>query len=146
MHIGLSNKGSDILGPIEFLKTIYLGERLCTKLVLDNMNNQIEIHLNLISRIRDSSGEWNYYSDEDVEDGIIVLTGVTEIHLDPSGLLPNDQIYDIYVKQDDEQGFEFTIEASHVTKDAVTHDLTIVIKGEGIHIIDPKNPHVKIVD
>ena len=48
------------MNAIDFLKTVYFGDRYCTKLLLDSTNNKVELHINQISRIRDKSGEWNY--------------------------------------------------------------------------------------
>ena len=133
------------LNPIEFLKTIYYGDRYCTAFVVDEINKIIEIHINLISRIRNKSGHWNYYSDEDIENGILVITNVKEVCMDKSGLMPNDQIYDIYAKQVDEKNYEFTIETSYIDEDARTHDLFIKVIGQGVYITDPTNLEIKIL-
>lgn len=64
------------MNAIDFLKTLYFGDRYCTKFLLDSTNNKVELHVNQISRIRDKSGEWNYYTDEDIENGVLVFTGI----------------------------------------------------------------------
>lgn len=135
-----------ILNPASFLKTIYFGDRFCTKIIIDSFNNQVEIHVNLISRIRDKSGLWNFYSDEDIENGALVITGVKEVHLDKSGLVPNDQIYDINVNSLDQNNYEFVVETSHVDMNATANDLIIKVVGEGAYLLDPAKPNSKIVD
>jgi len=132
------------MNPIEFLKSIYLGDRFCTKIVVDGLNNSFEFHVNRISRIRDVSGEWNYYTDEDIENGVIVITGVKKIIFDGSGLMPNDQIYDIYANKLDNSTYEFTFETSYVDHKATTYDITIKVIGEDVYILDPSKPDVKI--
>lgn len=133
------------MNAIDFLKTVYFGDRYCTKLSLDSTNNQVELHINQISRIRDKSGEWNYYLDEDIENGVLVFTGIKEVFLDKSGLMPNDQIYDVHANE--QNGiYEFVIETSHVDVSALTHDLTIRIIGEGVYLLDPTKPDVRIQD
>ena len=133
------------MNAIDFLKTLYFGDRYCTKLLLDSANNKVELHVNQVSRIRDKSGEWNYYTDEDIENGILVFTDIKKVFLDESGLLPNDQIYDVYANEHDGV-YEFVIETSYVDASALTHDLTIRIIGEGVYLLDPTKPDVRIQD
>jgi hypothetical protein len=52
--------------PEEFVKTIYLGDRACKKIVIDGWDELLKIQVNEISRIRDVSGQWNYYNDENM--------------------------------------------------------------------------------
>ncbi|KKQ49982.1 MAG: hypothetical protein US69_C0001G0010 [candidate division TM6 bacterium GW2011_GWF2_38_10] len=139
-------KGLTLMNTIDFLKTLYLGDRYCTKMVINGIDNNFEIHINCISRIRDILGKWNFYTTEDIENGIIVIDGVKKIIFDQSGLLPNDEIYDIYAKQISHNLYEFTIEASHVDDNSMTHDLTIKVIGESVYLIDPKKPTMKIIN
>lgn len=134
------------MNPIKFLKTLYFGDRYCTELITDNEKSQVELYVNSISRIRDKSGEWNFYFDEDIDDGVIIITGVKKIIFDKSGLLPNDQIYDIYASKIDESFYEFSIETSHVDKKGITTDLIIKVFGEGVYLLDPKHPDVMITE
>ena len=127
-----------------FLKTIYLGDRFCTKIVIDGLNNQFELHVNQISRIRSASGEWNFYANEDIKNGILVIAGVTKIVFDESGLIPNDQIYDVRADRIDDTLYQFVIETSHVDSKAQTHDLVVKVLGETAYLIDPTKPNVKI--
>ena len=62
---------------------------------------KVEITVNLLSRIRDATGEWNYYSAEDIENGIIVFAGVETNgkNIEPSGRFPNDAIEHLVVEK-----------------------------------------------
>lgn len=132
------------MNPIQFLKSIYLGDRYCINLHVDNEEKQVKLHVNSISRIRDKSGEWNYYYDEDIEDGVIVINGVKKVIFDKSGLLPNDQIYDFHARKIDNDVYEFTIETSYVDEYAITADLIFTVVGEEVYILDPSKPNIKI--
>lgn len=130
----------------QFIKSLYLGDRFCTKLIFDGDKNQVELHINLISRVRSESGEWNFYSDEDIENGAIVFAGIKSIDLGDLKMLPNDQLYNIDVKNLSNDLYEFVIETSHVDQDAMTHDLTIRLVAEGAFLMNPLMPEVKIFD
>lgn len=134
------------MNPIEFLKTIYFGDRYCTKLVTDSKKKQVELHVNTISRIRDKSGEWNCYFDEDIDNGAVVITGVKKMTFDESGLLPNDQIYDVYASEIGEGIYEFSIETSHVDEKGLTTDLIFRVMGESVYLLDPKQPNIMITE
>lgn len=130
----------------QFINSIYLGDCFCTKLVFEGVKNQVELHVNLISRIRSESGDWNFYSDEDIENGAIVFTGIQSISLGGLALLPNDQIYDIHINKKDIRFSEFIIEMSHVDQDAITHDMTMSFVAEGAYLMNPLMPGVEIFD
>lgn len=134
------------MNAIDFLKSIYFGDRYCTKIVIDWVSNNFELHVNDISRIRDISGQWNFYTTEDIENGIVVISGVKKIIFDKSGLFPNDSIYSIYANKIDDKLYEFTIETNHGDEKAITHDLIIKVIAESVYLVDPKNQNAKIVD
>lgn len=60
----------------KFVETIYLGDRYCILEIYDEKNKQYQINMNCISRIRSNDGEWNFYTNEDIESGIISFKGV----------------------------------------------------------------------
>ncbi|EON9031803.1 DUF6258 family protein, partial [Escherichia coli] len=43
----------------------------------DLWSKQIRIQVNLISRIAYGTTEWNFYDNEDLEDGYLVFSGVS---------------------------------------------------------------------
>jgi hypothetical protein len=81
------------MNPAEFLRTIYLGDRACTGIVVASWQDEVKVRVDLISRVRGPT--WNYYNDENLEGGAIVFEKVTKLVWDASGRLPNDEIRDI---------------------------------------------------
>ena len=132
-----------VINAVEFLKTIYLGDRYCTKMIFDGINNVVEVHINCISRVRDVSGYWNYYNDENIENGVIVISGIQKIVYDKNGLIPNDEI-SIQAQPTNNGNYEFLLEACYVDKEAQSHDVTISVFAEDVYLIDPTNPVEKI--
>ncbi|SFJ51660.1 hypothetical protein SAMN02910355_2908 [Terrisporobacter glycolicus] len=129
------------MNTIDFLKTLYFGDRYCVDFNIDNKKKEVRIIVNCISRIRSESGEWDYYCDEDVEMGTVVIYGVNEVILDKTGLTPNEDIYATKIEND---LYKFTIEASYIDEEAETTDLTFTVIGEGVYLLDPSNSNIKI--
>ena len=73
-------------------RTIYLGDRACKKIIIDGSKAEIRIQVDCISRIRSESGDWEYYTDEDIENGYIVFKDAHTVNLSPPGFIPNDLI------------------------------------------------------
>lgn len=78
------------MNPVEFLQTVYLGDRLCRSIMIDGGRHEIRLCVDVISRVRGSV--WGFNSTEDVFDGFIVLEGVSSFVFDPTGPIPNDWI------------------------------------------------------
>lgn len=76
----------------KFLKTIYLGDRACQGYALESWKEVFRIYINEISRIRSSTGHWEYYNDENIAGGAIVFAGVQSVKFSPTGPIPNDYV------------------------------------------------------
>jgi hypothetical protein len=134
--------------PKEFINTIYLGDRFCKNILIDGYSETVKIQVNMISRIRNTSGEWQYYNDENIEDGLIVFTEVDTIIFEPNGLIPNDEIefVDVKVVNCEENKFIFELSATSCNKQGECEYGIIKIVSRGVHLENPANPGVKILD
>lgn len=63
------------MNAVEFVRSLYLGDRACKAITMDGWNASIRISVDTISRVRSPSAEWDYYTAEDVADGVLVLGG-----------------------------------------------------------------------
>jgi hypothetical protein len=95
------------VNPDKFLNTIYLGDRACQSIVLESWKKEIKIKVNCISRVREE--KWNFYTDEDVQEGFLVFENVQNFKFDPSGILPNDWIELVSVISLDKDGTQWEI-------------------------------------
>ena len=134
------------MNPEDFIKTIYLGDRGCKSIHIKGWDKQVAIEVNEISRIRDASGLWNYYNEENIVDGLIVFTGVKEITFSPPGLIPNDFINNLEVTETKEGFYTFMLSIDSVDETPYQHEVFIEIKATGIHLEDPTKPGEKITD
>lgn len=118
------------MNPIDFSRTIYLGDRWCKQLIVDGAAGEIKLQIDLISRVR--GNQWNYYADEDLSDGFLVLEGVAKFELLPQGPLPNDWIEIVSVSETTEEGlyrFEFSLgSSSAATAQSAEVILTVLAK------------------
>lgn len=140
------------MDPKAFLRTIYLGDRACKSILIDGWRDRVLLQVTLLSRIRSPSGEWEFYSAEDIVDGAIVFTGVDSIRFDPPGPLPNDYIHGIEVEERSgsaQRSHVFRIHVSSGERQANPphyREVFIEIVAEGIHLEDPSRPGVAIVE
>ena len=138
--------------PTEFLKTVYLGDRACKRILIDGWNRRVELQVDVISRVRDPSGHWNFYTDEDINDGLIVFSHVSSIKLSPPGPLPNDYInsFEVHLldEKNDTEGckrlYVFQLSVSSVDSQGNSCEVCIDIVAEDVHLEDPQRPGVAI--
>ena len=139
------------MDPRDFLKTIYLHDRGCTGLLIDCERDRVSLQIDLISRIRSSSGDWEFDSDEDIDKGLITFTGVESLRITP-GPLPNDYIYDFTVEplpiaENGGNGiprYIFRMETGSVNRKGDFHGVTIEVVAAGVHLQDPARPGLEI--
>ncbi|HEY6332895.1 MAG TPA: DUF6258 family protein, partial [Blastocatellia bacterium] len=131
---------------------IYLGDRGIKSILIDGWNSRVAITVTAISRVRDPSGRWNFYTDEDIEDGVIVFTGVSSFNLNPSGPIPNDFIEFVTCEESPQEqcqqpdSYEFRLLVGSVDDNAKSTQVSVVIVAQGLHLEDPKRPNVEIRD
>lgn len=129
------------MNPEKLLSTLYLGDRACKKILIDGWNNRFCIQVNLISRIKENTNSWDYYSDEDVENGWLVFTGISFIKFVPDGCIPNDLINQIKVEKLKEK-YIFDISVDSVSETGERKEVIIQVNAQEIYI----EPNEKFVD
>ncbi len=141
------------MDPVTFMKTIYLHDRACKKIILDGWNHKVMLQADFISRIRDPSGLWNYYTAEDIEDGLIVFQDVSFFAMEPPGLIPNDFILDAEVKPLPEKGasgnpsYLFIFQVGYGDQwTRRTAKVTVKIEASEVHLEDPARPGIAITE
>ncbi len=124
------------MNPIDFLRTIYLGDRWIKKILIDNETKSISFQIDCISRIRSKSGNWEFYNDENIDNGLIVFEKVSYYDLGKTGNFPNDEIHSIEVKEKSPNLFEFFIEANYINSDAISQTIETTIIAESVYLSD----------
>jgi hypothetical protein len=133
------NVDKNISDPLKFLKTIYLGDRGVTGISMDSVRKTVKIHIDCISRVRGEN--WNYYTDEDLENGAIVFIGCKKFFFDTNGVLPGDFIEIESVEQtaDDEYCIVFDVSSySFDEKRLVPAKLKIIFQSVHLESCDGK--------
>ncbi|MGE6783708.1 DUF6258 family protein [Ensifer adhaerens] len=133
-----------MMKPNEFLTSIYLGDRACKAIVLDGWKDEVKIQIDSISRVR---GEhWDYYTDEDVDDGFLVFEGVDHVSFDPPGLIPNDVIGEIEFLGYKDDRFIVVIELTHGDEDSKYTTVRTTIRAKAVAIEKPGEEDARIRD
>jgi hypothetical protein len=143
-----------MLDPVELAKTLYLGDRALRAILIDGWERKVAFTVTCISRVRPGTTTWDFYSERDIENGVIVLTGVESLRLEPGGPLPNDYINDLSVHRVETEGgtaesnplFEFRLNVSSVGDDATHTEVVIEVNASGMHLEDPSLPGIELRD
>lgn len=129
----------------DFLNSIYLGDRGCKKIIINPWESELEIVIDLISRVRSEDGEWNFYTDEDIEDGSIVFGDVNLIKYNSKfGGLPNSYINKINLESENDGVFEFVISIDSINEELTSSEVLIVVYAKRIFLRNPIYPGVEI--
>ena len=138
------NKG---MTPLELMATIYLGDRACKAIIIESWQNRVLVQVDCLSRIRDPSGRWNFYTDEDIEDAYIVLTGVNSVALEPPGRVPDDYFLDWraeIAKSTPESSYRVIFDVASSGEMGPAGNVVLTVIATGMHLEDPKRPGKEI--
>lgn len=114
--------------------------------MIDGWNKELKIQADCISRVRGSS--WDYYNDENIDDGYMVFTGVESVVFDPPGAVPNDYFGDIRVQSiaGNPERYLITIYVDSVNAQGDRKGVEVRVIATSVALEDPRTPHIRIVD
>lgn len=120
--------------PDQFIKTIYLGDRLCVSIDIEGLKKRVLLKVDCISRVRGDS--WNYHEAEDVHNGFLVFENVSSCNLELKGQLPNDWIEPVSVTQlaDKENTWEFVFSLGVVDSQGISSETLLTVIAESLSI------------
>jgi len=120
----------------KFLYSLYLGDRFCENVVIED--GKIAFQINCISRVEEGTKVWNYYTEEDIEHGYLVFDEV--IDFSSSSELPfNDEISEIKVSEKMNGIYTFIVYGGNVSDDAVWTDIEMRIRAKKFYIFNPQD-------
>jgi hypothetical protein len=128
----------------DFIKTIYLGDRALKGLTIDSWECVVKLSIDEISRIRSDDGLWNFYNEENIVDGQLVVAGVRDFRIEPAGAIPNDLIRDVTFESLGSGDFRLTISVCSVNKQAEVTVCLVGVTGNDLYLVDPLHPDQKI--
>jgi hypothetical protein len=101
-------------------------------------DDKISFQINCISRLKEGTKEWNYYSDEDIEHGCLVFDEVVEFS-SSSELVINDEIYEIDVVEKKDDIYSFIVYGCNMSDEAISTDIELQIKAKKFYILNPQD-------
>jgi hypothetical protein len=132
--------------PSAFVKTIYLGDRACKSITIEGWTNRVVIQVDEMSRVRDESGNWNFYNEENIIDGRLVFSDVRSVLFDPSGPIPNDYISRLEVEPLLGGYYQFAFSAASVDQSSKSTEVLVTIVAKHLHLENPSTPGMQIDD
>lgn len=147
MRIGhLTNKEyCCFMDAVQFIKTIYLGDRCITGINIDSEHMSVKIQVDVISRIRSNDGNWNFYTDEDIPNGKIVFNGCKKFILDSQGVIPSDFIDISEISKIENEEYKIVFDASQYDFYQKKHiPITIQIVFSEVYIEDDVGSIIRI--
>ena len=117
-------------------ESIYLGDRCC--IGVDVCNEKIMFQIDLISRIKEGTTEWNYYNDRNIENGYIVFDRLVDYNV-KNGTTINDEI-EIHYLSCDNGIYHFRVEGAEYTGEDNSYNwVTIDIACHDLYLLDGNN-------
>jgi hypothetical protein len=136
--------GKEAMLPSELVKTIYLGDRACKSITINGWDERVVIQVDEISRVRSASGNWDYYNDENITDGLLVFSEVKSILFTPPGPIPNDYINDLRAEPLPDAYYRFTFSVCSANESSESTEVLVTIDAKRLHLEDPSSPGVAI--
>ncbi|HQY57227.1 MAG TPA: DUF6258 family protein [Nitrospira sp.] len=130
--------------PIDFARSVYLGDRACKAINIDCWNSRVRVQVDCISRIRDESGQWNFYTKEDITDGYLVFDGIRSVELHNEGHIPNDTINSFLVTEASADSIAIEMSIGAVSESVPYFETILRLTCRSIHIEDPSRPGEEI--
>ena len=129
--------------PVEFMRTVYLGDRGCKSILIDGAASETKIQINVISRVR--SETWDFYSAEDLIDGRLVFEGVSSVSFEPPGPVPNGLIDVLSVEcpSEDSSDFRFVFVTESVDQTGEATRVVIEILARSVALEDAKGRRIR---
>lgn len=88
---------------------IYLGDRTVKDITLSGWDKIVRIKIDCISRLKRGTEKWGFYDEEDLEDGYLVFSSVSNFQIIPPGAIPDDYIVDYSFEKTDSNESIFKI-------------------------------------
>ena len=131
--------------PADFLRTVYLGDRICQSVTIDGMASRLVLRADVISRVRSATGNWDYYSQEDLVGGALVLGGLRRVTFEPPGFIPNDSINSVSVEKVGDI-YRFDISVGSADEQARSTEVHIIADAECIYLEAVERPGAPITE